>query len=235
MKQKTMKPSPSEQQKTERDAERERWEQFARNEGRYSLENAAAILEKHTEVPASTMLDKLGRAAYEGALKVYIPGAKVQYDYSVYKELPPKESGSESVYVSQKMKMIRAVQEWCEEAYSKDLNAWLKKYEPGITWEFPAPAAKVKTEHDISQSDGDWKAQARAIADECFDHDTSNNTRDCLLRKNSRGEYVGGYAYRVMVIMQERKIHGPRGRIDNAATIARDALQGDKWWANKSK
>lgn len=69
-----------------------------------------------------------------------------------------------------------------------------------------------------------WQEQARSIADECFDRDTASNVRDSLK----------GYAGRVMKIMQERVIHGPRGRLDNPKTIARDALQGAKWWAQKS-
>lgn len=83
-----------------------------------------------------------------------------------------------------------------------------------------------------------WTESAREIADECFDNDTNGNppTRDCLIRysKNKR-DVIGGYALRVMEIMQARNIHGPRGLIDNAATIAREALQGDKWWGKKAK
>lgn len=78
---------------------------------------------------------------------------------------------------------------------------------------------------------GDWRAEARTIADELFDHDTKQNTRDCLLRSKGRG----GYAVRVMAVMQEREIHGPRGLIDNPNTIAREALQGAKWWSGKHK
>lgn len=80
-----------------------------------------------------------------------------------------------------------------------------------------------------------WQEQARQIADELFSHDTNLNCRDGLIRKNSRDEIIGGYAYRVMEEMQKRNIHGPRGRFDNAGTISREALQGDKWWARKPK
>lgn len=85
--------------------------------------------------------------------------------------------------------------------------------------------------------DHDWRVHARFIADECFDHDTNANppVRDSLSSKNSRGEITGGYAFRAMVIMQERGIKGPRGIINNPATIMRDALQGKHWWANKKK
>lgn len=86
-------------------------------------------------------------------------------------------------------------------------------------------------------SSSDWKAQACEIADECFDHDTNAKptVRDSLATKNSAGHITGGYCFRVMGIMQERGIKGPRGIITNPATIMREALQGKKWWANKSK
>lgn len=71
----------------------------------------------------------------------------------------------------------------------------------------------------------DWRDSARAIADEFFDNDTANKCRDSL----------AGYSQRVMVEMQKRGIHGPRGLINNPRTIQREALQGAKWWAGKPK
>lgn len=71
----------------------------------------------------------------------------------------------------------------------------------------------------------DWRDQARQIADECFDRDTANHVRDSLI----------GYSRRVMTEMTTRQIHGPRGPIDNASTVQREALQGAKWWAGKPK
>lgn len=71
----------------------------------------------------------------------------------------------------------------------------------------------------------DWRESARKIADEFFDRDTVSRVRDSL----------DGYSKRVMDEMQKREIHGPRGRIDNHKTIQREALQGDKWWAKKTK
>ena len=76
-----------------------------------------------------------------------------------------------------------------------------------------------------AEASGNWKDHARAIADELFDHDTKQQTRDSL----------DGYARRVMEKMQERGIHGPRGRFDNHNTIKREALQGSKWWREKPK
>lgn len=85
-----------------------------------------------------------------------------------------------------------------------------------------AEPAQSTTENSPSD---DWRVQARAIADECFEHDTNMNCRDSLK----------SYSARVMDKMQERGIKGPRGIIDNAGTIMREALQGAKWWANKTK
>ena len=99
-----------------------------------------------------------------------------------------------------------------------------------------APSADAGTTGEgVAANGDDWRVKAREIADELFDYDTAHNTRDGLVRKNGRGEYAGGYAYRVMEAMQQRNIHGPRGRIDNAGTVAREALQGDKWWGKKKK
>lgn len=86
-------------------------------------------------------------------------------------------------------------------------------------------AVKVEAVPNKSPNGDDWKVQARVIADECFDRDTANNCRDSL----------SGYSKRVMELMQKREIKGPRGIIDNANTVMREALQGGKWWANKSK
>lgn len=71
----------------------------------------------------------------------------------------------------------------------------------------------------------DWQTIARKIADRFFDNDTNMNCRRTL----------AGYAGAVMGEMQRLEIHGPRGRIDNAKTIQRDALQGKLWWQNKKK
>lgn len=94
-----------------------------------------------------------------------------------------------------------------------------------------ASAAKGKD----TTSGNDWTEKARAIADECFNDDTKAGVRDSLATKNSVGHITGGYCFRVMGIMQERGIKGPRGIVGNPATIMREALQGKKWWANKAK
>jgi len=104
---------------------------------------------------------------------------------------------------------------------------WAKSKGYSVAHLMPADAkgAKMKAETDTNPSADDWKEQARAIANECFDIDTKNGCRDSLK----------GYSKRVMELMQERGIKGARGIIDNPATIMREALQADKWWKNKSK
>lgn len=90
-----------------------------------------------------------------------------------------------------------------------------------------APPANVGFNPVTSQSCNDWKAQARAIADEFFDHDTN--------AKPSVRDSLDGYSSRVMDAMQKRNITGPRGIITNHNTVKREALQGKLWWANKPK
>ncbi|CAG4924690.1 hypothetical protein [Paraburkholderia saeva] len=92
---------------------------------------------------------------------------------------------------------------------------------------------EVESQPDITQASGGkaqaeyatWQDAARAIADEFYDHDTKEKTRDSLK----------GYSKRVMDEMPRRDIRGPQGRIDNPATVQREALQGEKWWAKKPK
>lgn len=201
----------------------------AKNEaGRYTLDDAAKFIADNSKSACETILEKLKKSALGDELTVYAPGSE-----EVYK---PKSS-------IEWRNPLNVVNGWYEEAYWDDLNKWLKKNEPRLTFEFPdpnaqtAPAAKVEAV-TVTPIDGDdWKVKARAIADECFDHDTNAtpSVRDSLATKNAQGHITGGYASRVMVLMHERGIKGARGIITNPATIMREALQGKKWWANKNK
>jgi hypothetical protein len=116
-----------------------------------------------------------------------------------------------------------------------DLTQFLARFDIGVRFAEKAPAPTEKPAAEMNPGRTDWKAKARQIADECFEKDTKAGIRDSLVRKGKGGHITGGYAFRVMELMQKRGIHGPHGLINNPATIARDALQGDKWWANKDK
>lgn len=89
----------------------------------------------------------------------------------------------------------------------------------------PYKETKQKLAKTSPNVEGTWQDEARKIADEFFDADTRINCRRTLL----------AYAELVMNRMQEREIHGPRGRITNSNTVMREALSGDKWWRKKSK
>ena len=89
----------------------------------------------------------------------------------------------------------------------------------------PAPAANEESKANLSSNGEKWQEQARIIADEYFNRDTANGCRDSLQ----------GYCVRVMELMQQRDVKGPRGIFDSPGTIKREALQSKKWWANKSK
>ena len=69
-----------------------------------------------------------------------------------------------------------------------------------------------------TESPGDWKAQARAIADE---HDAANKKGGCH-------DSLTSMADRVAKSMREREIYGPRGPL-GGKTVLREALQGGKW------
>ncbi len=134
------------------------------------------------------------------------------------------KSGEIPSYAPGSQKPLKGNTENCsdvEELYLDDLNNWL---ETNTRHKFRFQKRKKKVGAGVPV-EGDWKTQARVIADECFDHDTKNNCRDSL----------AGYSVRVMDIMREREIHGPRGLIDNPKTIQRDALQGRLWWQVKVK
>jgi hypothetical protein len=162
MKQKTMKLSPRRQEETKSDAERDRLDQFARNEGRYSLEEAAGLLAQHTGELLSTMQDMLERAAFERKLPVYKPGSIVRYEY------PDAHGSNVCGFVGHGLEAKHAElsgildTRWSEEAYGKDLNTWLKDNEPHITLRFHK---KPKTMRGIKLSRSDWIEKTHKIAD----------------------------------------------------------------------
>lgn len=110
----------------------------------------------------------------------------------------------------------------------KSLVTWLRKNDyAALADQLDSNIAvlnQVTIQEEVPQTK-DWKKLAREIADEEFDRDTANQSRDNLY----------GYSRRVCDEMQTRKIHGPRGRITNAKTVQREALQGTNWWASKRK
>ena len=112
--------------KMRKDAERQK--EASKAAGRYTLEEAANLLEKQAGERAGPMLDKLKAAAASRALPTYEPGKNARYAGKV-------------------------VREFYEEAHAEDLNAWLEANEPRIVWRFTpgsltpesAPAVEAAT------------------------------------------------------------------------------------------
>ncbi|WP_322092623.1 hypothetical protein [Paraburkholderia bannensis] len=85
-----------------------------RIEGRYTLQDAAQILEKHTGTSAQDWLAKFEPAVRDGELVVHRPGEQARY-------LP---------------KTVRA---YYDEVYWDDLNKWLNAHEPRVKFRFEEP------------------------------------------------------------------------------------------------
>lgn len=90
--------------------------------GRYTLEEAAALIELETGERADNTLKLLMEAARSGALPVYAPGKNARWRYG---------DGFAS-----------RVRESYEEARYNELNAWLAENEEHIKWQFPEPATE---------------------------------------------------------------------------------------------
>jgi hypothetical protein len=110
-----------------------------RQDGRYTLEEAAATWEQHTGERAAPFLEKLTEAVRDGAVPVCEPGKHARYYPLV-------------------------VRGYYDEVYWDDLNAWLAKNEKRIRWQFCRPAQATKqadaglTDDAETVNDGDPKA-----------------------------------------------------------------------------
>ena len=91
-----------------------------RDQGRYTLEEAADILEKEGGARDGQMLAKLIHAVESGELEAYWPGCTDRYSGEITRD-------------------------FYEEVRWNDLNAWLKEHEPGISFEFPDPSKSAST------------------------------------------------------------------------------------------
>jgi hypothetical protein len=90
-----------------------------RAEGRYTLEEAAIEIAENAGERPEIIVEGLIAAVRSGALKVFEPSHNATHK-------------SDTVRI------------WHDEAYWNDLNAWLKKEEPRIEYEFPEPAKSTK-------------------------------------------------------------------------------------------
>ncbi|KWE64855.1 hypothetical protein WL77_20855 [Burkholderia ubonensis] len=88
--------------------------------GRYTLNEAAQAIAATGE-RFEALLEKLCGTAQRGALPMHAPGERARYEYTNGKLVRP----------------------FYEEAYWNDLNTWLDKYEPRITFRFATPVAAM--------------------------------------------------------------------------------------------
>jgi hypothetical protein len=153
--------------------EYEQQEKARRDAGRYTLGEAAAIIARETGEDVSIWRDKLGCAAFDRALKVYMPGGNVRREY-----ISP---ASRSVYMHHGVWKLVVKFDY-EEAYWYNLNTLLGAQGMPINLntgmpinKFPEPAAlaaKMKTVHvinpsgDTSESLDVFRSMVKLTADE---------------------------------------------------------------------
>ena len=95
-------------------------EQSKKEQGRYTLEEAAAAIADGSGERRDLLLNSLKQDVANGSLAVYEPGNRQSYQSSV-------------------------VREFYEEAYWDDLNQWLEVHQKRIDWRFPAPSLSEAT------------------------------------------------------------------------------------------
>lgn len=183
-------------------------EKAKREAGRYTIREAAELLQQHAGERADSMVEKLSKAAFAGTLPMYRPGENARLDYA----------GPD---------WRQCVRDFYEEAYWDGLNAWLKESEPRITWRFPAPvedrSRPAKAPAVTTKST--WEEAAQDIALEYI------RRHEMMNLFPSQSDVCEAVAKE----MRERKIYGHHGKPLEANYIQRNAIQG-KWWnANKPK
>lgn len=89
-------------------------EQSKKEQGRYTLEEAAAAIADGAGERRDILLDSLKQAVADGSLSVHEPGKQQRYQSSV-------------------------VRGFFEEAFWDDLNQWLGAHQKRIDWRFPEP------------------------------------------------------------------------------------------------
>lgn len=101
--------------------------------GRYTLEQAARVLEREAGERFETVLDSLISAAKSGELPMYNPGENFRRDYTAEK--------------------TKRVRDFYEEVHSVDLNEWLEANQPYVKYRFPAPPMTAKGSTDLPEVD----------------------------------------------------------------------------------
>lgn len=109
--------------------------QRKKEQGRYTLEEAAAAIADGSGERRDLLLNSLKQAVANGSLGVYEPGNRQRYQSSV-------------------------VREFYEEAYWDDLNQWLEVHQKRIDWRFPGPMQIAS--HESANLSGEPKGVSKA-------------------------------------------------------------------------
>ena len=172
-------------------------EQRKKEQGRYTLEEAAREIAVNSGADEKDILGGLIEAATAGGLPVYRPGKQQRYRPQV-------------------------VRGFYEEAYWDDLNQWLNDNEKRICWRFSEPD-KVKTlNHESNEAaphaiPTSWHATAWAIGEKwMLEQEKQTGSRPSVM----------GIARHVEREFKQLDIRGVRGDYYSAATIKREALKG---------
>ena len=120
-------------------------EEVKRRAGRYTLEEAALLIECEAGERFKTVLSRLQSAARAGELPMHNPGEMFRRYYS-----------------SENSSRVRG---FYEEVYWDDLNRWLESFEPRVTWRFPEPSTRTKTPKDPARFNHDTDLQSLANAE----------------------------------------------------------------------
>ncbi|MDE1952345.1 MAG: hypothetical protein KGL51_00430 [Betaproteobacteria bacterium] len=110
-----------------------------------------------------------------------------------------------------------------------DLRAWAREHAPHLLGSAllaeaeSAPAGKVATIAGPGTPAEQWQDIAREIAQTRWDAHKAANLQGKL----------DDYAEHVELELRKRGIAGPRGEWLSAATVKREALQGEKWWKTR--
>ncbi|WP_143296760.1 hypothetical protein [Burkholderia pseudomallei] len=163
-----------------------------RTAGRYRLEEAADALEQHTGTTAQDWLVKLEQAVPNDHLLVYRPGEQARY----------------------RPKTVRA---YYDEAYWDDLNAWLERYEPRVTFRFPAPVAPSNPNID---------AGATADMNPCPDDFT-------LYWLNRKIDEDASFAEQAMLALQRRNVQRPNVLHDTTTLASAASALVNEWLVNR--
>jgi len=162
--------------------------------GRYTLNEAAKAIAASGE-RFEALLEKLCGAAQRGDLPMHAPGERARYEYTNGKQVRP----------------------FYEEAYWNDLDTWLERFEPRVTFRFPVPVAPSNPNIDLG---------ATADMNPCPDDFT-------LYWLNRKIDEDASFAEQAMVALQRRNEQRPKVLHDTTTLASAGSALVNEWLVNR--